>query len=427
MINVCVVICYYLELLVLFVFCNKLMEKKYSSIKTLAIGAVLFLVNVINYFLFKSIVLNLILTIITYFLFQVICYKDKLVKKIINSILLLVLSDVSEQLTINIHLFDYNPESVLARGDEPLTILYSISSKLLFFILAFLFSFVVGRKNTYDNKKYLLLFTVPMFSLANQFYDYYIFAKYPNIDTTVKMVLIFIGTGLVIISLVIFVCYQAFDDNDIKLRELEKEQQFVRLNDSYMKVLEYQNNEMRMIVHDTKNHYNAIANMDDTAEIKEYIDSIFDDIEKYQIIKLTNNRMLDLLLSKYKVICNDKRITLDLEVKTANLDYIDNTDLSIIVSNLMDNAISACEKSKDRYINLCIRKVNSFDVLTVSNTCDEKPNISGKRIITSKSDKQSHGHGMKIISKYAKKNNAEYEWHYDETEHTFCSTLMFNR
>ena len=51
---------------------------------------------------------------------------------------------------------------------------------------------------------------------------------------------------------------------DIEIKELEKEQQFVELNNSYMQVLEHQNNEMRMMFHDTKNHYNAIANMDST-------------------------------------------------------------------------------------------------------------------------------------------------------------------
>lgn len=60
-------------------------------------------------------------------------------------------------------------------------------------------------------------------------------------------------------------------------------------------------------------------------------------------------------------------------------------------------------------------------------TCDIAPSIDGKKIITSKADKSAHGYGMKIISKYAKENNAEYEWHYDNKSSTFHSTLMFKR
>lgn len=99
-----------------------------------------------------------------------------------------------------------------------------------------------------------------------------------------------------------FLYYQQLEEKDREIKELEKEQQFVELNNSYMQVLEHQNNKMRMMFHDTKNRYNAIANMDSAEKIHSYVDALFDDIQKYQTIKLTDNKMLDLLLSKYKAV-----------------------------------------------------------------------------------------------------------------------------
>ena len=125
------------------------------------------------------------------------------------------------------------------------------------------------------------------------------------------------------------------------------------------------------------------------------------------------------------MICQGKNISLNIEVKTANLECIDDSDLSIIISNLLDNAVESAEKSSDKFINLSLRKVNTFDILTVTNSCSEVPQFKGNSIITNKSDKSSHGFGMKIISKYAKKNNAEYEWHFDENTKTFTSILVF--
>ena len=221
--------------------------------------------------------------------------------------------------------------------------------------------------------------------------------------------------------------YGFLEEKDREIKELEKEQQFVELNNSYMQVLEHQNNEMRMMFHDTKNHYNAIANMDSAEKIHSYVDALFDDIQKYQIIKLTDNKMLDLLLSKYKAVCSSKNICFNIEVKTANLDYIDDSDLSILVCNLLDNAVESAEQSAEKSIIFSLRRVNTFDVLNVINSCDTEPVIKGKIIKTSKEDKSAHGYGIKIISKYAKKNNAEYEWHYDNEAKKFNSTLIFKR
>ena len=52
---------------------------------------------------------------------------------------------------------------------------------------------------------------------------------------------------------VIFMYYGFLEEKDREIKELEKEQQFVELNNSYMQVLEHQNNEMRMMFHDIKN------------------------------------------------------------------------------------------------------------------------------------------------------------------------------
>ncbi|MCI6253854.1 MAG: GHKL domain-containing protein [Eubacterium coprostanoligenes] len=227
--------------------------------------------------------------------------------------------------------------------------------------------------------------------------------------------------------IVIFIYYELLNEQDKKLKEFEKEQQFVELNNSYMQVLESQNNEMHMIVHDVKNHYAAIASMDDANEIHDYISSIANDIQKYQIIKLTNNKMLDLLLSKYKVECSANAVEFNAEVKTANLNYIDDSDLSIVICNLLDNAVQAASKSTAKQISLSLRRVNNFDVLTVTNSCDTVPQSANGKIATSKKDKTSHGYGMRLIEKYARKNNAEYEWHYENDKNIFVSTLIFKR
>ena len=145
---------------------------------------------------------------------------------------------------------------------------------------------------------------------------------------------------------------------------------------------------MRMLFHDTKNHFLTIANIDNIDEIDSYIKGVIGDIQKYDIVQLTNNKLLDLLLSKYSALCNNNNIKLNIEVRTANLDHI-------------------------------------FDILKVSNSCDTPPIDNAHKLLTTKKSKAEHGLGTRIIEKYAKKNNAEYEWLYENDKKLFITTIIF--
>ena len=305
-------------------------------------------------------------------------------------------------------------------------LLISLGSKMLNFILVQLFILLLKHREFNENKKFLPLFIYPIISLYYNSEICVLTDKYDFAKSDLNKY-IFVSVMITVMCIVIFIYYELLNEQDKKLKEFEKEQQFVELNNSYMQVVESQNNEMHMIVHDVKNHYAAIASMDDANEIHDYITSIANDIQKYQIIKLTNNKMLDLLLSKYKVECSANAVEFNAEVKTANLNYIDDSDLSIVICNLLDNAVQAASKSNAKQISLSLRRVNNFDVLTVTNSCDTEPQSANGKIATSKKDKTSHGYGMRLIEKYARKNNAEYEWHYENDKNIFVSTLIFKR
>ena len=136
--------------------------------------------------------------------------------------------------------------------------------------------------------------------------------------------------------------------------------------------------------------------------------------------------MLDLILNKYIVVCSQKGIKFDYEVKTADLNYIDDSELSIILNNILDNAVEAAEKSSEKRIEFSLRHVqNNMDLLSVINSCDNPPRHNDRQLLTSKSDADKHGFGTKIIKKHVKSNNGRYEWKYDEQSKEFHLTVMF--
>lgn len=419
-------IIYILEFFITLSFCNRVLDKKSKYSVALAGIIPLFIIGFVIFVAYRNIPVNACVSFLIYFCTMLIGYNDKLYKKVVYAIYLLIITYVSEFAFIFLFFTKYQvviSQNTLSPNQQ---LIISIAIKTVHFILVQLLALLIKRNELRANKKMLPLFLYPVISICFTIYFLYLSEKYDisKFETNMYLIILLFDA---IMCVIIFMYYGFLEEKDREIKELEKEQQFVELNNSYMQVLEHQNNEMRMMFHDTKNHYNAIANMDSTEEIHSYVDALFDDIQKYQIIKLTDNKMLDLLLSKYKAVCGSKNISFNIEVKTANLDYIDDSDLSILVCNLLDNAVESAEHSAEKSIVFSLRRVNTFDVLNVINSCDTEPEIKGKIIKTSKKDKSAHGYGIKIISKYAKKNNAEYEWHYDNEAKKFNSTLIFKR
>ncbi len=417
---------YVFEFLITVSFCNRVMDKKMKYPKILVRTFPLYISATALYLAFENLVINGIVSFFIYFLTMFIGYKERIYKQVIYTVYLTIINYVSEAV---FYLFIFSRYTAITQEkslSDPQSVLLSISSKIFNFILVQLLVLLIKHKELNGNKKFLPLFIYPFISLCFCVQFVLLEDKY-HFKKAEFNVYIIISVVNAIMCIGIFIYYGLLDEQDRKLKEFEKEQQFVELNNSYMQVLESQNNEMHMIVHDVKNHYATIVSMDNADAIHSYISSITDDIQKYQVIRLTDNKMLDLLLSKYKVACSANGIEFNTEVKTANLNYIDDSDLSIIVCNLLDNALRATAKSKAKRISLSLRRVNNFDVLTVTNSCDAEPKTNGDIIATSKKDKSSHGYGMRLIEKYARKNNAEYEWHYDNDKNTFTSTMIFKR
>lgn len=192
-----------------------------------------------------------------------------------------------------------------------------------------------------------------------------------------------------------------------------------------MQVLEHQNNELQMVFHDTKHHFMAIENMDNIDDVKAYVSKLSPQLENQNHINISSNKMLDLLLNKYIVICKSKGVIFNYDVKTVSLDYIDNSELSILICNILDNAIESAIQSADKTVNLSLKRIGNMDLLSVENSCDTPPKHKGNRLITSKGDRQNHGFGTKIIERHAKQNNGKYEWFYDENEKRFHLNILF--
>lgn len=146
--------------------------------------------------------------------------------------------------------------------------------------------------------------------------------------------------------------------------------------------------------------------MQNIDEVKQYLSKIQSEYDEYKFIGKSKNKMLDLILSKYSHICETNNIKLSADIRSSNLKFIADNDLTSLLSNLFDNAVDAAKDADDAYIRFTTRKDKNFVVLSVVNSSPSAPKSKGEKLITTKKDKTLHGYGMKSIEKSAKSTAA---------------------
>ena len=419
---------YIFEMLISFCFFSRIYERKKNVGITILIGLLLYMPGAVVCNLFQNEIVNTLLFFLINFVYGFICFDTSVKNAAIQSVMLDTLMMASECVTVFIFSvkLDFYPDDH-KKNLYPL-IIYALISKLAYFILSQLLTLIViktGNKNN-NTRHFLPLFIFPVLSIATCVL-FALMSYQTEMSPAHKMFFSAICVLYIFASVFVFIYYQILADKEKKINELESEKRLFNLNSAYMEILQHQNNELQMVFHDTKNHYATLNNFDNIDDVRAYISKIYPQIEGKNVIKISSNKMLDLIISKYIVLCKKDNIKFAYEVKTASLDYIDDAELSVILNNILDNAVEAAKQSQDRCIEFSLRHINNMDLLSVVNSCDNPPKHQNRKLITTKVDTNNHGLGSRIIEKHAKLNNGKYEWFYDDAEHRFHLTILFQR
>ncbi len=188
-------------------------------------------------------------------------------------------------------------------------------------------------------------------------------------------------------------------------------------NHSYKKQLEIMQeyvNVNRMLRHDVKNHVIALQGLLEQGQEEDALEYLRKAAEVYGLYENkvnTGNVELDSLFN-YKLSQTDKlHITVELKLEVPEQCMVHNFDLSIIIGNLLDNAMEALEKlpEEKRKLKLEIRysKGRMF-IYSANPYCGEIRREKG-RIVTSKPDAALHGVGLRSVETVIQKYHGEME------------------
>lgn len=422
-------IIYMAEAVIAYMYFSDNYENKYKFRNSFAIVICLYILGfMVNYISHNNFVINMATFFIINIAYSLLSYEIALKDSIFHSTILLAIMFLSEMIieataSSILHI----PLDAYSKSLSALTIM-GIMSKVLYMIVGKLISvlFSYKKSNGSNNiKNNFSLFLFPLIIIVMLALFLYTSTMY-DFTRRMKTVYAVISIVSLVFCCLIFVINQKMQSQQAELIELQSEAQKNEINKTFYELLERKNEDQRVLVHDIKHHFSAISMMNDVDEIKNYLANIQPQFEEYKYIGKSKNKMLDLIISKYSYICEKSNIDFNADVRSSNLSFIEDSDLTSLLSNLLDNAVEAAKGAPNASIRFLTKKENNFFILSVVNTSSHAPKSSGEKLITTKQDNAIHGYGSKSIERTAKKYNGICSWDYNESDRSFHYNIIFN-
>lgn len=370
--------------------------------------------------------INTILIFVTYTLLLLYLYNVSFKTAVFHSLIFTVVMFASEILVMAISAVLYKGFNAFESSPSAYLVIVPTSKLIYFSLMIIILKLFAQKENTESYNKYFwLLFIMPLTSIMVLICFRYI-AYQMQLTKVMSILWIISCIGLLFANILVFIIYEYSLKNKKELYELKAIQDREEQDKRYFEIIEQSNKDMRIFSHDIKNHLTQIRNLENIEAVQSYIDSIYPNIEKFSFTGISKNKMLDLIISKYVTLCEKKNIKFSVDVKTANLAYVSDSDLSTLMNNLLDNAVEAAEQADERFIQVYIfSKGSMHDGLVIKNSCAISPKAENGELKTTKQNKKTHGVGTKSIRKTLKKYDAVYGWKYDENSKIFETDIVF--
>ena len=225
----------------------------------------------------------------------------------------------------------------------------------------------------------------------------------------------------VIILLILLIFCMGVFGIYMKYQENEKEKQILLarervMSDNYA-LLKKEQEENRRHIHEFRHELEYLYQCLRRQEYEEgeaHLEKKSREIGEQQKEQLwTGSGCIDFLVNKTRVQAGEKGIRFESEVNVLEIP-IEEYDLFMILSNLLENAVEATEQCEEgeRYIRLQIFTVNRMFFLLVENSYEKEPEEKDGRFVTSKGDRTAHGWGLENVKETVKRYGGECEIRY---------------
>lgn len=218
----------------------------------------------------------------------------------------------------------------------------------------------------------------------------------------------FMRIALVIEFIVSFLLIFNYKHTMIRMDETIEKLEYV-YKYSEIERIEKMYDEAKKLRHDIKHSIIVAKGFIDEHEYenaKKYMDELIETkVDAFGYTKYCDNQVINYIINDKRTKC----LQSDVEFKCVvfgKIKDVHDVDLSILIGNLLDNAIEAAERSKDKIVNLEIYD-RSFIEIVVENSIAKSVLKTNPVFLTTKRNHELHGYGMKSITEIVDKYSGE--------------------
>lgn len=244
-----------------------------------------------------------------------------------------------------------------------------------------------------------ILWLVPVTFYFVWYYAIYLSNKTPmefsaNIDNMVFMIIISIG------SLLVYYLVIALINENHKNVELVNKNHIYKLQSLQYDKIKTSISETRKARHDLRHHLNIINSYLQNNcydEMRNYLAEYLKNSSKFEQIYYCDNTTLNLILSYFAELAEEKKINYDVKLKLTKQLNINNDDLAVMVSNILENAVDGCAMLEENKRSIKVR--GNLENNTFIFTCDNSSIKNSLHMRNNKYVSSKHsGYGVGIDS-----------------------------
>lgn len=317
----------------------------------------------------------------------------------------------------------YSSGSIYFINDKAYYVVMEITLRFLEFMVLKLFVGIIRRKHgeRITRRQLISYFLLPAFSIVNLFSMMNFMQLYFSEE---NLLLLAINIALLIGLNIYFTgAFDILSRNNHLENELNLQKQQQSILADYYGNLEQKYDSTRKLVHDIRNHIQAMEQLYEEQKNSEgcqYAKDVHSMLNQLGQKYYTSCRMLNIILNDKVQNMRLLGITEDIMVHEADLGRIRDVDITTLFANILDNAIEAAAPSEEKLISLRVCAVHEMITITLKNSIVVAPVKKGELFQSAKADHDGLGlkNVKRVVEKY--KGDIQFEWN----NKTFITRIM---
>ena len=297
-------------------------------------------------------------------------------------------------------------------GGDMLPQYLGIFTALFLFICQLIVEKIMGDRGKGDlNHSHIILLGVPAVSAV-------MLGVLVVTNLNHRVLLVVEGCGGICINLLIFFIYHRMaQEYEERIKKEHMEEQ-VRMYQNQLELMRISQEKVRSLRHDMRHHLQVLYGMEEKGQhekILQFLQDMQVSLENPKQHIVSGNEEVDTIFNYYWDKAEQLGVKMDCKVSISKEISIPMYDSSVLLGNLLGNAIEAAAKTKDGYVSVRLLGEKKMLAMQVKNSYDGVLKKRGEQFVSTKKEK-GHGIGLRNVRELVERRQGSLQLDYDEKE-----------